>query len=87
MYSVSCHRQVLKQEFGGIRVISKNAADFRSRKDHHVRTLSLKELLHGQLIGQIQFTPSAGNDSLVTALPQQSHDSGTNHTVVTGNIN
>ena len=87
MHCVGGHCQILVEEFSRIRVIRQNAADFRRRKDHHLRTLSLKELPHGQLIRQIQFTPAASNNSLVAALLQQSHNSGTDHAVVTGNIN
>ena len=87
MNCVRGHGQILVEKLCGVAAVRKNAPDPGSGKDNNIRALLLKELLHRQLIGQIQFTAVASNDPSVALLLQQSHHSRTYHAFVTSNVN
>ena len=83
---VGLDHQVVVDEVGRVGVVGVDATDLGGSEVDLIGPLGFKERAHGGLLGQVQFRMGAGHDALIPLLLQATHDCGTDHPSVTGNV-
>ena len=66
MDDVRLDHEVFVQELPAVNIIGMYATNFGRSEVDMVRLLGFKKGLHRCLVGQVQFTPGAGNDVFVS---------------------
>ena len=78
--------QIVADEVCRIAVIGMNTAHPRGGQYHMVDAVTLKEIPHGKLLGEIQLGMAGSENVPVSCLAQAAHNDGTHHTPVAGDI-
>jgi hypothetical protein len=84
---IAFDHQVLKDEIRPIGIVGKYSADFCSRKNDIINGFGAKKMAHGLLIRQVQFPVSPGNQVLMPAGLQKSHNRRPHHAAMARNKN